>query len=128
MKLLGLLFLLTTAAYAQTLTVTHPIDFDEAFFKRSPYSCWMRDPFKNPPGFSKGGAATESWPKLTSIVNARIPYAILDGNKFKEGQFLNQNRFVSVIGQNYVILSEGNFDYEIVLDDRGLASSPEVKQ
>lgn len=115
--------LVTVNAWAQQ--VEHPVDFDESFFKKTPYSRWMRDPFKNPPGFAKSPEQKASWPKLSSIVKTgKVPYAVLDGKNIKEGQFIDENRYVSNIGENYVIITEGNFDYELVIVDpkRSLAT------
>ena len=118
------------AVHAWSQQLQHPVDFDEGFFKKTPFARWMRDPFKNPPGFSKTPGGKSSWPKLESITrNQKATFATLDGTRYKEGQFLDENRYISLIGQNYVIITEGNFDYELVIADpkRDLASDSEEK-
>jgi len=110
----------------------YPIDFDTEYFRKSPFSRWMRDPFKNPPGFAKAKLTATPWPKLSSIVvRDEVPvYAILDDKKFREGQFIDESRYISIIGQNYVIITEGSFDYELVLADpkRSVAGSAEEEK
>ncbi len=94
----------------------HPVDFEGAYFKKSPYNKWMKDPFKNAPGFTKADKERKNWPKLDFIGSKNsAPYVLLDGKRFNEGQFLDESRFISTIGENYVIITEGNFDYEIVM-------------
>lgn len=106
-----------------------PVDFDAEYFRRSPFSRWMRDPFKNPPGFAKAKMDKQTWPKLSSIViRDEVPvFAVLDDKKYREGQFIDDSRYISIIGQNYVIITEGTFDYELVLADpkRNIAGSAE---
>lgn len=111
---------------------TYPVDFDHEYFKKSPFSRWMRDPFKNPPGFAKAAMTPEKWPRLSSIITKdEVPvYAVLDGRKYREGQFISETRYISVIGQNYVIITEGSFDYELVVPDpkRSLAGERPEEQ
>ena len=97
----------------------HPVDFDAEYFRKSPFSRWMRDPFKNPPGFAKAALAKSVWPKLDSVMMKNdVPvYAVLDGKKYREGEFIDKNRYISSMGQNFVIITEGTFDYEVVLPD-----------
>jgi hypothetical protein len=115
MFLLAFAMVLGARAWSQ---VQHPVDFDDNFFRRNPYSRWMRDPFKNPPGFAKAAMATTKWPKLTSVSRTgENAYAVLDGVRYLEGQFIDETRYISAIGSNYVIITEGKFDYELVVPD-----------
>jgi len=128
MKILIILlgFVCQSALHAQ---LKHSIDFDDSYFKRPVYSRWIRDPFKNPPGFAKTPADKTTWPKLTTInKKAKNPYAVLDGKRYFEGQYISEDRFISSIGENYVIVTEGNFDYELAISaaKRDLASDSEV--
>jgi hypothetical protein len=105
--------------------MTHPVDFDDHFFRFNPYSRWKRDPFKNPPGFAKAALAATKWPKINGIGKTEHGnYAVLDGMRFQEGQFYDETRYISSIGSNYVIITQGPFDYELVMPDpnRSLAS------
>lgn len=115
---IGFFVLAITPLFAEEKN-KHPVDFDAEYFRKSPFSRWMRDPFKNPPGFAKATLSKASWPKLNSIkVHDEVPlFAILDGKKYREGQFIDKNRYISNIGQNFVIITEGSFDYELVLPD-----------
>lgn len=119
-KLLFNLFQLfiVMSAYAQAES-KYPIDFDEDYFRKSPFSRFMRDPFKNPPGYAKSNLEKSKWPKLEKVVVVdEIPViAVLDGKKFREGQFIDEERYISSIGQNFVIITEGSFDYELVVPD-----------
>ncbi len=127
-----LLLILSVEQVVAQQATKYPVDFDTEYFRKSPFSRWMRDPFKNPPGFVKAKLAKATWPKLSSIVlKNEIPlYAILDDKKFREGQFIDETRYISIIGQNYVIITEGTFDYELVLDDpkRSVAGSAEEEK
>lgn len=117
-----ILFTLSVSAWGQQME--HPLDFEEGFFKKSPFSRWMRDPFKNPPGFAKHELSQSKWPAINGITfTEKAQFVILDGKRFKEGQFIDEERYVSSIGQNFVIITEGNFDYELVYVEpkRGLA-------
>ena len=109
----------------------HPVDFEGTYFKKSPYNKWMKDPFKNAPGFTKSDKEKKNWPKLDFIGSKNAnPYVLLDGKRFNEGQFLDESRFISTIGENYVIITEGNFDYEIVMapKSRDIASDQGAKK
>ncbi len=126
MKSLLVLLALIGSLQAGAQNREHPVDFDDSFFKRSPYSRWMRDPFKNPPGFVKGAAGKASWPALTAVnLKGKVASVTLDGREFTEGQFIDEDRYIAVIGQNFVIITEGNFDYELVLADpkKGVAGA-----
>lgn len=127
MKKIFTLLMCMTIKFVFAEAPTYPVDFDQGYFHKSPFSRWMRDPFKNPPGFAKAAMTPTKWPKLSSIVMKEdVPlFAILDGKKYREGQFINETRYISVIGQNYVIITEGSFDYELVVPDptRSLAGS-----
>ncbi|MEZ4814450.1 MAG: hypothetical protein R3A80_04490 [Bdellovibrionota bacterium] len=123
------IFVFSAVLVSQLSAQEYPVDFDDTFFSKTPYSRWMRDPFKNPPGFAKANLAKDSWPKLSSVVikDDAVPYAVLDGKKYREGQFVDEKRYVSAIGENYVIITEGTFDYELVIPDanRSIAGSKE---
>lgn len=136
MKLSGLILVLAFASFAafsdsaQKSAPAQPkteqsaqyiVDFDQEFFTRSPFSNWMRDPFKSMPGFAKTDTdkTKSSWPKLDAIHmrKNKTPYVLLDGKKYREGQFIDPSRYISAIGENYVTISEGNYDYELMLKD-----------
>lgn len=89
-------------------------DIDLGFFASPPKLPWGGDPFLKQPGFAKVTAAPAHFTLGGIVFSQDIPMAIVNGKKVKIGDQV-EDRQVSDIGDNYVLLKKQGSEIELTL-------------
>jgi type II secretory pathway component PulC len=89
-------------------------EVDFSYFLTNPKLPWGQDPFHKQPGFVSMPQAEENLNLSGIVYSKNIPMAVINGKIVKEGDRVN-DRKVSLIGDNFVILKKKDSEIELSL-------------
>lgn len=122
------------AALAENLNPAIPMsDCDTTYLSKELGLSWENDPFLKKPGFTLREADQDNLKLEAVIWDQNSPRAIVNGIGVKNGDKI-QNKQVKKIGENYVVLEEGDSMMELAIpvktssNSESLISIEEVKK
>ncbi len=89
-------------------------EVDFSFFLTNPKLPWGSDPFLKQPGYIKQNGPNQDYSLNGIVYSKNIPMAVINGKIVKEGDRVNDRR-VSLIGDNFVILKKQDSEIELVM-------------
>lgn len=125
---------MVSALFAQDASVSEEdlfFEFERSFLSNSLFDGGTKDPFRKIPGLAKAskedkvdkGLNVEEFQLDGVMQDGDNSIAIINDQQVFQGQYIDEDHYVTEIGENYVIISNNDKEIDIVLP---MAEEPEV--